>query len=149
YCPYTIGPRADGTWTAPDLERARRLVRASGTAGQRVTVGLPSYAEIPAAAGRYVVSVLDDLGYKARFRFADEPELEDKPDVQILFSGGGASVPKPASAIVEVLTCGAYKPGGDSTNLAGFCDRAIDREIARAQSLEKTDPQRASRLWAK
>src|SRR5262249_2355046 len=31
YCPYTRGgPRADGRWTAPDLERARRLVAASG-----------------------------------------------------------------------------------------------------------------------
>jgi peptide/nickel transport system substrate-binding protein len=145
YCPYTIGPTADGTWTAPDLERARRLVRASGTVGQRVTVWLPSYAEISAEAGRYVVSVLDELGYKARFRFADGPGL----DAQIVFSGEGASVPKPASHIVETLTCGAYKPGGYNTNAAGFCDPAIDREIARAQSLEKTEPQRASRLWAK
>jgi peptide/nickel transport system substrate-binding protein len=149
YCPYTVGPTADGSWSAPDLGRARRLVRASGTAGQRVTVWLPSYAEISAGAGRYVVSVLDDLGYRARFRFADEPDLDDRLDLQVVFSGEGASVPKPASVIVEVLTCGAYKPGGYSTNLAGFCDPAIDREIAGAQSLEKSDPERASRRWAR
>ena len=33
-------PNSTGTWTAPDLARARQLVRASGTAGQPVTVWL-------------------------------------------------------------------------------------------------------------
>jgi peptide/nickel transport system substrate-binding protein len=151
YCPYTVGPTADGTWSAPDLERARRLVRASGTLGQRVTVWLPDWAGIPANAGRYVASVLDDLGYRARFRFAPDPYgLEDELHVQIGFSGEGASFPKPASFIGEVLACSAYNPvNQDNPNSAEFCDPAIDREIAGAQSLEKNDPERASRLWAK
>jgi len=38
YCPYTRTPRADGLWSAPDLARARRLVAASGTGGERVVV---------------------------------------------------------------------------------------------------------------
>ena len=37
YCPYTVAPNAAGTWTGPDLARARELVRRSGTEGQRVT----------------------------------------------------------------------------------------------------------------
>ena len=40
YCPYTSSPNSTGTWTAPDLAHARQLVRASGTAGQPVTVWL-------------------------------------------------------------------------------------------------------------
>ena len=38
YCPYTMdpGPEGEGSWTAPDLEEAERLVRRSGTAGMRV-----------------------------------------------------------------------------------------------------------------
>jgi hypothetical protein len=32
-------------------------------------VGIPSYLQWSAAAGRYVVSVLDRLGYKGRYRF--------------------------------------------------------------------------------
>ena len=38
YCPYTLHPRSDGAWTAPDLARARQLVasRARRGAGRRV-----------------------------------------------------------------------------------------------------------------
>ncbi len=38
YCPYTLDPGRDGkgSWTAPDLEQAKRLVRGSGTKGMRV-----------------------------------------------------------------------------------------------------------------
>lgn len=34
-------------------------------------------------------------------------------------------------------------------NLAEFCNPKIDREIARAQSLQTRDPTAASRLWTK
>ena len=36
YCPYTKNPGAK--WSAPDLAKAKALVKASGTAGQKVTV---------------------------------------------------------------------------------------------------------------
>ena len=52
------------------MKRAQRLVRSSGTAGQPVTVWIPDFTPFDANAGRYVVSVLKSLGYKARFRFA-------------------------------------------------------------------------------
>ncbi len=38
YCPYTVGPTQGGAWTAPDLERARKLVAESGTQGMQVDV---------------------------------------------------------------------------------------------------------------
>ena len=38
YCPYTRDPRSDGRWSRPDLARAKRLVAASGTPGERVDV---------------------------------------------------------------------------------------------------------------
>ena len=44
YCPYTASPAPGGGWTAPDMERARRLVAASGRAGEhvdRLGAGLP------------------------------------------------------------------------------------------------------------
>ena len=46
------------------LDAARRLVRTSGTAGTRVTVWIPQVADY----GRYMVSVLDSLGYRARLK---------------------------------------------------------------------------------
>ena len=37
YCPYTMDPGPEGgSWTAPDLEEAQRLVHRSGTSGMRV-----------------------------------------------------------------------------------------------------------------
>ena len=38
YCPHTLRPTEGGAWTAPDLERARKLVAESGTKGMRVDV---------------------------------------------------------------------------------------------------------------
>jgi len=61
YCPYTIQPGPTGAWTAPNLALAKRLVRASGTRGDRVTV-LDSILGAPfpsLATARYVVSIAD------------------------------------------------------------------------------------------
>ena len=38
YCPYSAGATAQGSWTAPDLAKARALVASSGTQGMEVTV---------------------------------------------------------------------------------------------------------------
>ena len=62
YCPYTAG-RQDGTWHKPDLATARRLVRASGTAGMSVTFSIPE--TFPRAGGVVIVSTLRQLGYHA------------------------------------------------------------------------------------
>jgi YVTN family beta-propeller protein len=67
YCPYTIAPNPDGRYTGPDLAEARRLVAASGTKGQEVTVaGIKGIFQ--PHGGDYFVSVLRSLGYKAHFR---------------------------------------------------------------------------------
>ena len=69
YCPYTVAPNATGAWTGPDLARAQQLVRRSGTKGEKVTFWFPNWlSQFSPASGRYVVSVLDSLGYKAQVR---------------------------------------------------------------------------------
>ena len=69
YCPYTIQPGPGGAWTAPDFARAEQLVRASGTLGDRVTVLYGHQDGFPTpATARYVVSVLNQLGYRASLR---------------------------------------------------------------------------------
>jgi YVTN family beta-propeller protein len=149
YCPYTSSPNSTGTWTAPDLARARQLVRASGTAGQRVTVWLATDPHFRSAAARYVVSVLDELGYKARLRHTPDGFDEDKLHIQAIFSGWFPDFPAPSGMIEQTLTCASYTPmSSENLNEAEFCDRSIDREIARAQTLEPGDPA-AARLWIK
>jgi YVTN family beta-propeller protein len=151
YCPYTVEPSKDGAWTAPDLKHARQLVRSSGTTGQAVTVWMPKgLDEFNAATGRYVVSVLDSLGYKARYRLAADPfDHEDKLHLQSVFSGWYPDFAAPDNFIDPVLTCGSYNPvNTENTNFAEFCDPKIDREIARARSLQTTSSGAASQLWA-
>ncbi len=65
YCPYTLDPRPTGEWTAPDLAKAQRLIRASGTKGQRVAVWTWSDFEEEA---RYIASLLRRLGYRAHLK---------------------------------------------------------------------------------
>src|SRR5262249_33974107 len=62
YCPYTKNP---GTkWTAPDVAKAKQLVKESGTAGQKVAV-YEANDEVNKAMGVYLQSVLNEIGYKA------------------------------------------------------------------------------------
>ena len=69
YCPYTIQPGSERTWTGPNLALAQRLVRASGTRGDEVTLATATTAPFPSpATARYVVTVLDQLGYRASLR---------------------------------------------------------------------------------
>jgi YVTN family beta-propeller protein len=151
YCPYTAGPARDGAWTAPHMERARALVRASHTGGQRVTVWIPRWLGFDAAGGRYVVSVLQKLGYRARYRFAADPYPHaDKLHVQIGFYGWISDFAAPAGFIPPALGCASYKPRNpQNQNIAGFCDPAIDREIAAARALRASDPAAASRMWTR
>src|SRR5581483_11545932 len=153
YCPYTAHPSTSGVWSAPDLAQARRLVDASGTRGEAVTVWIPEWIHFGPAAGRYVVSVLDSLGYKARFRVAkkDPYRIEDKLHLQAGFSGWAPDfAAEPAAFIPPTLTCGAYnRVNSEIHNTAEFCNRRIDNEITRAESLQTSDPAGASRLWAK
>jgi YVTN family beta-propeller protein len=146
YCPYTTRPSANGVWSGTDLKRARELVRASGTAGEAVTVWIAKPIPIGRAGGAYVVSVLDSLGYKARLRIVADPVSErNKLHLQLGFWGWSADFPLPASFIATALACDVSFRNG---NTAEFCNRTIDREIARAESLRATDPDQASRLWA-
>ena len=63
YCPYTAGA-GDGAWHGPDMAKALRLVRESGTTNAPVTVW--SRTTRPGkAAGSYLVGLLDELGYRA------------------------------------------------------------------------------------
>lgn len=77
YCPYTIHPNAEGNYEGPDLATARRLVAASGTAGQKVTV-VGITAVFKPHGGNYLVSVLNSLGYKARFKNFDRSAYFDR-----------------------------------------------------------------------
>ena len=150
YCPYTLEPNADGAYGGPDLIKARRLVAASGTKGQPVTVW---FYDIPIGRrnGAYLVSVLRSLGYQARLRTVPHVGLSWRPTRQAGVGGWAGDYPSPNNFFSPLFTCRSYDPARPNKNLnaAGFCSRRIDAEIARARALQTSDPPAASRLWSR
>jgi YVTN family beta-propeller protein len=155
YCPYTISPTTSGAWTAPDLARAQQLVRASGTRGDTVTVADGTFDPLPApATGRYLVWILDQLGYHASLRMLGPNDyfsaLADSRDrVQAGFYAWYQDYPAPSDFIDPLLTCGSFLPGNPgNSNVAEFCDPAIDTQARHALTLQARDPAAAAGQWA-
>jgi YVTN family beta-propeller protein len=139
HCPYTADPSASGRWVAPDLERARRLVAASGTEGTRVKVWATDEAE-----GEYMATLLRRLGYRTQLETIasldkyDAAILEPSNKVQIAQFRWYADYPAAPGFINAVIFGCTF-----------FCDRKIDRDIARARALQATDVTAANALWAR
>jgi ABC-type transport system substrate-binding protein/streptogramin lyase len=154
YCPYTVDPGPSGLWQTPDLAKARRLVDASGTLGMKITfLAEPPNATNPATAiGRYVVSLLDRLGYRASLRITSNlyPTLSDsRSHTQLGWFTWDQDYPGPADFITMLLTCSAFQPAtADNLNDAEFCSRKIDAEIRHATALEASDAGAASQTWS-
>jgi YVTN family beta-propeller protein len=155
YCPYTILPSPGGAWTAPDLALARRLVRQSGTRGDRVTV-LYANEQPPfpsPGTARYLVSVLDGLGYRASLRVVKNANaywgvLGDSRDrVQAGFFSWYQDYPAPSDFIDPLFTCGSFLPDNqNNVNESEFCDPRIDAQVERALTSNPDDPA-AQALW--
>jgi peptide/nickel transport system substrate-binding protein len=155
YCPYTLKPNASGSWRAPDLARAQRLIDNSGTRGSRVTVLVePNDATNPTAkVGAYVVSVLDRLGYRASLRVTSNyfPTLgNSRSRTQLGWFPWYSDYPAPSDFIVPLLTCGSFVPDSPhNLNDAEFCSRKIDSEANAASALQANDPGAATQAWSR
>jgi YVTN family beta-propeller protein len=157
YCPYTLDPSPRGQWTAPDLSKAKKLVRESGTAGMKLTLVYPFF--FPPGGGPYLVSVLKSLGYRATLD-AGEGAPDDanayfnfisnsKNHVQIGFIAWIADYPAASNFINVLLSCAAFVPNSNANqNYGRFCDPAIDAQIKRALELQLNDQSAAGKLWA-
>jgi DNA-binding SARP family transcriptional activator/ABC-type transport system substrate-binding protein len=148
YCPYLKTPGADGSWSAPDLARARRLVSASGTRGARVTVwGWTDDPTISPRVVTYVADVLRGLGYRARVRLVAHGDFDRLPAavrhaVQLIPAGWLDVIPY--NFISPWFSCDGARTHGNF-----FCDRSLDRYMVRAQALEAGHPRAAASLWAR
>ena len=151
YCPYTTGA-GDGAWHSPDMAKARRLVRESGTANAPVTVW--SFNNGPGTAlGSYLVELLDDLGYRASLHAVPNDRFwtdlyDPRLKIQVSVGAGwGADFPSPSTFFRPLLNCqSADEPG--TSNWARFCDPHVDALTSQAQAAQLTDPAAARRLWA-
>jgi peptide/nickel transport system substrate-binding protein len=146
-CPYTLHPDPGGGWSAPDLERARRLIEQSGTKGARVTVWINREKR---AMARYFVSLLRALGYRSSLRvFPDyhtyrTAMAHSRESAQMGVDGWAADAAAP-SDFTWPFRCASLAPRSvDTANLARFCDRGIESRIEAA--LKARGP-RADTLW--
>jgi peptide/nickel transport system substrate-binding protein len=159
YCPYTLDPGPSGSWTAPDLARAERLVARSGTRGMKVMLLTmpPSPGAPRIKIGRYVVSVLNRLGYSASMKVmtnAASVGLGDLSDSskqpQLGWFGWYQDHPTPSNFIEPLLTCRSFVPRSQKNlNIAEYCDPTIDAQVARADALQARDPAAAGQLWSR
>jgi YVTN family beta-propeller protein len=143
YCPYTRRPGADGLWHAPDLARARALVAASGTRGDRVS----AYGSTGGGPGcttvmRYTARVLRELGYRAEVHGVPHEKIHSVHWSAAQIGCFGGEDFQPADFFGN-FNCSSPQDNG------WFCDRRLDADVQRARSLEATDPRAAEALLAK
>ena len=149
-CLYTKDPGT--TWSAPDMEKAKQLVEESGTAGQKVTVVTEDSAT-SRAVGTYLQSVLSELGYdatvqaiSANIQFTYIQNTDNK--VQISVSQWFMDYPQASNFLNVLLSCASFTPGSDaSINIAGYCNKDLDGQMAKAMQTAVTDPEAANDMW--
>jgi ABC-type transport system substrate-binding protein/DNA-binding beta-propeller fold protein YncE len=138
YCPYTAHPGPGRTWSAPDLERARALVAASGTTGERVVVTVPEWQR---GLGRYFTGLLGRLGYRASLRVLVDTYFdtiyEPGARVQMGFNGYASDYASPSTFIEPNFGCPDV--------LSHLCDRRLMRELDGAHAAQGAD---AAERWA-
>ena len=155
YCPFTKGADVGHpavAWRAPDLDRARALVRASGTWGAHVTL-ITSTVSTEMAMGAYLQNLLRQIGYDADLRSLDLnvqfTYIQNTGNkVQISLTDWNADYPAASDYLHVLYGCDSFHPGSDaSINISGYCSKALDDEAASAEQAMLTDPAKADRIW--
>ena len=155
YCPYTVGPNPAGAWHAPNLAQADRLIAASGTRGTPITIW-NLHDETLGALDRYLVSLLDTLGYPTRVK--DFSGADPNAPVRFADSRTGAQaalyfIPAPYPSASQVLqasfACQSFLPNSSGNpNWSEFCDHRLDAQITSALAAESNNSPDTAALWA-
>lgn len=151
YCPFTQNPGEK--WTKPDMEKAKQLVKESGTAGQKVTIVVEDLAP-NRAIGTYMQSLLKQLGWDAdvkvmsnNIQFTYIQNTKNK--VQMSLTEWYQDYPAASDFLNVLFGCDSFHPESDaSVNIAGFCDKDIDAKMKAAAATGITDPVAANKQWA-
>jgi peptide/nickel transport system substrate-binding protein len=152
YCPYTKNA-GSGKWTAPDLQKAKQLIAASGTKGAAVKVNTTTNT-VDRGLGLYFVGLLNSLGYKATLQ-ALSPDIQypyaqnSKNNPQFAFSSWYQDYPAASDFLNILLGCGSFHPNSNSSpNIAEFCNKGIQAKMDQAGKTGITDPTSANKTWA-
>jgi DNA-binding SARP family transcriptional activator/ABC-type transport system substrate-binding protein/streptogramin lyase len=154
YCPYTLDPSAAGSWTAPNYARAEKLVKLSGTHGTKVTlfIGAPGPNAPTFKVGSYIVSVLDQLGYRASLKIGDPCALMSNPHARIQIGWCDTTVFLFAtgSEFANYLSCSQFSSRStNNLNADEFCSHGIDAQVRRASKLLTQNQTAGSAAWSR
>jgi peptide/nickel transport system substrate-binding protein len=151
YCPFTKSPSAK--WSAPDMAKAKQLVKESGTAGQKVTIVVEDLAPNK-AIGVYMQSLLNKLGYVADVKvMASNIQFtyiqNTKNKVQISLSEWYQDYPAASDFLHVLFSCAGFHADSDnSPNISGLCNKDIDAKMDDALATGITDDAAANKKWA-
>jgi peptide/nickel transport system substrate-binding protein len=153
YCPYTSG---SGTtkWAGPDIAKAKQLVKESGTAGMKVVVNSGS-DDTSKALGQQMVADMNKIGYKASLQLLSDsiqyPFVQNSNNSSkwnVAWSAWYQDYPAPSDFLNVLLGCGSIHPHSDaSPNIAAFCDKSIQAQMDKAETMGQTDPAGANAIW--
>jgi YVTN family beta-propeller protein len=161
YCPYTSDANAAGVWRAPDLAKARALIAASRTRGARITVwsqGAPPIITSSAAdaISRYLVALLDRLGYRATLKIVALSDTSYQPwdsrqRIQDSLGFEFAAYPAASQLLGPPYTsCTSFVPASpDNANVPELCDHQLDTTVRRALAAETAGSPTATALWTR
>ena len=162
YCPYTKDRNASEVWTGPDIAEAKRLVAASGTGGQRVTVwieeGDSEGARIFRAIAPAVLSALEAIGYEASLRTVPggfeawiEALVDPRSKRQIMINGWVTDYPGPANYFLPLATCPETLTRLHQEEIAftRHCSPDIDRLVLQALDRQAKDPVGSAEGWTR
>jgi peptide/nickel transport system substrate-binding protein len=152
YCPYTTGKQT--VWSGPNVAKAKALVKASGTLGDKVVVD-GTNDQVGTALAEQMVSDLDSIGYKATTQLlstgAQYPFVQNSTNSakwNVGWSAWYQDYPAPADFLNVLLGCNTIHPNSDaSPNIAAYCSKSTQAQINKAESEEAADPSAAAALW--
>jgi peptide/nickel transport system substrate-binding protein len=150
YCAYNS--TASSTYVGPDIAKAKALVKASGTLGDKVAV-VAQNDPVDESVGAYIQGVLNQIGYKATLKplsqnieFSYIQNTNNK--VQISVTQWYQDYPAASDFLKVLLNCDNFHKATDnSINIAGMCDPTIDAMQAKAETEELTNPTAANKEW--
>lgn len=143
YCPHTADP-SSGPWAAPDLARARELVKSSGTRGMRVDMITLGGDVLFSSAAAVLADALRGLGYRVSLKtYADGRAYfgayrASARSAEVAFYGWIQDYPAPSNFMRGVFACNPY-----------FCDPAFETRARRLLGVQAREPQLATEQWAR
>jgi peptide/nickel transport system substrate-binding protein len=152
FCPYTTGSQT--TWSGPNLAKAKALVKASGTLGDKVVVS-GTTDQVGKALTEQMVADLNSIGYKASAQLLSAgvqyPFIQNSANSSkwgVAYSDWYQDYPAASDFINVLLGCGSIHKNSDaSPNIAEFCNQGIQSQINQAESAETTNPAQATSIW--